>query len=79
MRADVVFVDADVRNSAGWVTRYLEAIQDRGADVAVAHYVRRFDRDDAIVHIWDPADFRHSIPALGSRSDMAEIMQYRAG
>jgi hypothetical protein len=53
LRADVVFIDADVRNSEGWVNRYLDAIQQRGADVAVANYVRRFDEDDAIVHIWD--------------------------
>jgi hypothetical protein len=51
--ADVVFIDADVRNSQGWVNRYLDAIQQRGADLAVANYVRRFDDDDAMVHIWD--------------------------
>jgi hypothetical protein len=53
LRADVVFIDADVRNSEGWVNRYLDAIQRRGDGVAVANYVRRFDEDDAIVHIWD--------------------------
>jgi len=53
LAADVVFIDADVRNSQGWVNRYLDAIQHRGADLAVANYVRRFDDDDAIVHIWD--------------------------
>jgi hypothetical protein len=53
LRADVVFIDADVRNSQGWVNQYLDAIQHRGADIAVANYVRRFDEDDAIVHIWD--------------------------
>lgn len=53
LAADVVFIDADVRNSQGWVDRYLDAIQHRGAALAVANYVRRFDRDDAIVHIWD--------------------------
>lgn len=53
LRADVVFIDADVRNSQGWVHRYLNAIQDHSAGVAVANYVRRFDEDDAIVHIWD--------------------------
>ena len=52
-RADVVFIDADVRNAAGWIHRYLDAIRNRGAQVAVADYVRRFDRDDAMVHIWD--------------------------
>lgn len=51
--ADVVFIDADVRNSTGWVNRYLDAIQQGGADLAVANYIRRFDEDDAIVHIWD--------------------------
>ncbi|MGD1073031.1 MAG: hypothetical protein ABSB15_23165 [Bryobacteraceae bacterium] len=53
LRADVVFIDADVRNSEGWVSQYLDAIQQRGASLAVANYVRRFDQDDAIVHIWD--------------------------
>jgi len=53
LAADVVFIDADVRNSEGWVNRYLDAIQNGGADLAVANYVRRFDEDDAIVHIWD--------------------------
>src|SRR5262249_54151598 len=53
IEADVVFIDADVRNSEGWISRYLDAIQLRRADVAVADYVRRFDEDDAIVHIWD--------------------------
>jgi hypothetical protein len=53
LRCDVVFIDADVRNSEGWVTRYLEAIQQRGADVAVANYLRDFARDDALVHVWD--------------------------
>lgn len=53
LEADVVFIDADVRNSEGWIHQYLEAIQERGADLAVANYVRRFDQDDAIVHIWD--------------------------
>jgi len=53
LAADVVFIDADVRNSRGWVNRYLDAIQQRGADLAVADYVRRFDDDDAMVHIWD--------------------------
>ncbi len=52
LRADVVFVDADVRNSQGWVSQYLGAIRG-GAGVAVGNYVRRFDEDDAIVHIWD--------------------------
>jgi hypothetical protein len=51
--ADVVFIDADVRNSQGWVNQHLDAIQYRGASLAVASYVRRFDEDDAIVHIWD--------------------------
>jgi hypothetical protein len=53
LRADVVFIDADVRNSEGWVGHYLDAIRKRGAGLAVANYVRRFDEDDAIVHIWD--------------------------
>jgi hypothetical protein len=53
LSADVVFIDADVRNSQGWVNQYLDAIQHRGAGLAVANYVRRFDEDDAIVHIWD--------------------------
>jgi hypothetical protein len=53
LSADVVFIDADVRNSSGWVNRYLDAIQQRGADLVVANYLRRFDEDDAIVHIWD--------------------------
>jgi hypothetical protein len=53
LRADVVFIDADVRNSQGWVNQYLDAIQHRGAGLAVANYIRRFDEDDAIVHIWD--------------------------
>jgi hypothetical protein len=53
LRADVVFIDADVRNSEGWVNRHLDAIQQRGAGLTVADYVRRFDEDDAIVHIWD--------------------------
>ncbi len=52
-RADVVFIDADVRNAEGWVSRYLDAIRDRGAQVAVADYVRQFDSDDAMVHVWD--------------------------
>lgn len=51
LHADVVFIDADVRNSQGWVNQYLDAIQQRGAGLAVANYVRRFDQDDAIVHI----------------------------
>jgi hypothetical protein len=53
LAADVVFIDADVRNSQGWTNRYLDAIQQKGADLAVADYVRRFDDDDAMVHIWD--------------------------
>ncbi len=53
LQADVIFIDADVRNSEGWVQRYLAAIQGGGADVAVANYVRSFNADDAIVHIWD--------------------------
>ena len=53
LSADVVFIDADVRNSEGWVNHHLDAIQGRGAGLAVANYVRRFDQDDAIVHIWD--------------------------
>lgn len=53
LAADVVFIDADVRNSQGWLDQYLDAIQHRGAALAVANYVRRFDQDDAIVHIWD--------------------------
>lgn len=52
-RADVVFIDADVRNAEGWVNRYLDAIRNRAAQVAVADYVRQFDHDDAMVHIWD--------------------------
>ena len=51
--AHVVFIDADVRNPDGWVHRYLDAIQDQRATVVVADYVRQFDRDDAMVHIWD--------------------------
>jgi hypothetical protein len=50
--ADVVFIDADVRNASGWVPLYLDAIQ-RDATVAVADYVRNFGHDDAIVHLWD--------------------------
>jgi hypothetical protein len=50
--ANVVFIDADVRNSEGWIHRYLDAIED-GAQIVVADYVRQFDRDDAMVHIWD--------------------------
>jgi hypothetical protein len=53
LHADVVFIDADVRNARGWVNQYLDVIQKKGADLAVANYVRRFDEDDAIVHIWD--------------------------
>ena len=56
-RADVVFIDADVRNSAGWVQRYLDTLRDREAMVVVANYVRQFARDDAIVHIWDSLIF----------------------
>jgi hypothetical protein len=55
--ADLVFIDADVRNSEGWIDSYLDAIQNRGAMVAVADYVREFARDDAIVHIWDSLIF----------------------
>jgi hypothetical protein len=55
--ADLVFIDADVRNSEGWVNRYLDAIQNRGAKVAVANYVRGFAGDDAIVHVWDSLIF----------------------
>jgi hypothetical protein len=51
--AGVVFIDADVRNSDGWVQLYLGAMQNRGAHVVVADYVRQFGRDDAMVHIWD--------------------------
>ncbi len=56
-RADVVFIDADVRNSEGWVNRFLDAVQQRGAMVAVADYVRPFAGDDAIVHVWDSLIF----------------------
>lgn len=53
LHADIVFIDADVRNSQGWVNQYLDALQLHGAGLAVGDYIRRFDEDDAIVHIWD--------------------------
>src|ERR1700751_3386761 len=57
LKADVVFIDADVVNPAGWVHRYLDTIRDRGAAIAVANYVREFGTDDALVHVWDSLIF----------------------
>jgi hypothetical protein len=57
VHADVVFIDADVRNAQGWLHHYLDAIRNRGASVAVANYVREFGTDDALVHVWDSIIF----------------------
>ena len=53
LQSDLIFIDADVRNTEGWVDLYLRAIQGNDADVAAANYIRSFGSDDAIVHIWD--------------------------
>jgi hypothetical protein len=53
LQCDLIFIDADVRNTEGWVDLYLRAMRDSGADVAVATYIRSFGSDDAMVHIWD--------------------------
>jgi hypothetical protein len=53
LRSDIVFIDADVRNTQGWVDLYLRAIRENRADIAVANYIRSFGSDDALVHIWD--------------------------
>jgi hypothetical protein len=53
LQCDLIFIDADVRNTEGWVDLYLRTIRDSGADIAVANYIRSFGKDDAMVHIWD--------------------------
>lgn len=85
VRADVIFIDADVRNPEGWIPRYLDAIQNRRAAIAVANYVRNFSGDDAIVHVWDSLlfgavfqewiAFRHGGDYAVSRSLIPAILQ----
>ncbi|MBV9267967.1 MAG: hypothetical protein JO061_17495, partial [Acidobacteriaceae bacterium] len=57
LSADVIFIDADVRNADCWVHEYLGAIRERRATIAVANYVRDFGSDDGLVHVWDSLIF----------------------
>jgi hypothetical protein len=85
LRADLVFIDADVRNADGWVDSYLDAIRKRGASIAIANYVRKFSIDDALVHVWDRLifgalfktwiAFRHGGDYAISRSLVQEIVR----
>jgi hypothetical protein len=86
LNADVVFIDADVRNAAGWILRYLDAIRHRSAIIAVADYVRKFATDDALVHIWDSLifgavfknwiGFRHGGDYAIARSFIPELLKH---